>query len=56
MKDKGRLRNGAELKDTKETWQSNVTCDLGGVLDQATTSCKGHHRDYWQNVNRDCMD
>lgn len=55
MKYKERLRNGSRLKNTKGTWQSNVTCDPGGVLDQETISYKGHQWGNWQNVNMDCV-
>lgn len=29
MKDKERLGNSSRLKETKETWELNVTCDPG---------------------------
>lgn len=40
MEDKERRRNGSRLKDTEETWQSNVTYDPGGVLDQERVTIK----------------
>lgn len=55
MKHKERPRNGSRLKDSKGTGQSNVTCDLGGVLEQETISYTGHQWGKGQNVNMDCV-
>lgn len=55
MEDKERWRNGSILKDTEETWQSNVIYDPGGVLDQERVTYKEHHIDNRQNVNMDCV-